>query len=34
LHVDDGLVDALLLGLHGRAEFLQLLVDVRDRGDQ
>ena len=34
LDVDDGFVDALLLGLHGCAEFLQLLVDIRDRGDQ
>ena len=34
LHVDDGLVDALLLGLHRGAELLQLLVGVRYGGDE
>ena len=34
LHVDDRLVDALLLGLDGGAEVLQFLVDVGDGGDE
>src|SRR4029453_8146509 len=34
LHVDDGLVDAFLLGLDGSAKVLQLLVRVGNRSDE